>query len=230
MTSDNAGSMFTDSQKRLQDRFDTRRLADVIERNIVAPTVSDEWAAFIERLDMVFVASVDAEGRPACSYKGGDPGFVRVLRPDLLAFPLYDGNGLFVSAGNMAETGLVELLFVDFERPQRLRVGGIARVAEAGPEDLALWPEARLVVRVAVQHCYVNCKRYVHRHVRAEPSPYVPRASGDTPFAAWKLLPYVEPHLAAADREEIARRRAEGLPLPEPEGTGPRTIEGEDPQ
>ena len=221
-------SLFTEDHRRLQERFDTRRLADVIERNLVAATVSDDWAAFIARQDMVFVASVDAQGRPACSYKGGDPGFVRVLRPDLVAFPLYDGNGLFVSAGNMAETGLVELLFVDFLQPQRLRVGGTAQVGEPDADDLARWPEARLVVRVAVRHCYVNCKRYVHRYTRADPSPYVPRADRETPVAAWKLLPYVEPHLSAADRAEIARRRAEGRPLPAPEGSGPRPPEGDE--
>jgi hypothetical protein len=220
-------SLFTEDQRRLQDRFDTRRLADVIERNLVAPTVSDDWSAFIERQEMVFVASVDAEGRPACSYKGGDPGFVRVVRPDLVAFPLYDGNGLFVSAGNMAGTGLVELLFVDFRQPQRLRVGGMAEVGGPEADELVRWPEARLVVRVAVRHCYVNCARYVHRYTRAEASPYVPRAGTETPVAPWKLLPYVEPHLSAADRAEIARRRAEGRPLPAPEGSGPRTPEGD---
>lgn len=218
--------MFTESQEQFQERFDTGRLARVIERNIVAPTVSEDWAAFIHRQDMVFVASVDARGRPACSYKGGARGFVRVLRPDLVAFPLYDGNGLFVTAGNMAETGMLELLFVDFEEPQRLRVGGTARIADPDTEDLARWPEARLVVKVSVEHCYVNCKRYVHRRTQTEPSPYVPRDGVDTPVAPWKLLPHVEPHLSAADRDEIARRRAEGRPLPEPEGSGPRP--GED--
>lgn len=213
--------MFTDSQRRHQARFDTERLAGVIERNLVAPVVSEEWKAFIERLDMVFVASVDAAGRPACSYKGGDPGFVRVLRPDLVAFPLYDGNGLFVTAGNLDETGFVELLFVDFENPQRLRVGGRARTRAPQAGDTALWPEARLVVEVEVTHCYVNCRRYVHRYQRAEVSPHVPRAGTETPVAAWKLLPYVEPHLPETDKADIARRRAEGRPLPDPAGQMP---------
>lgn len=215
------GYMYTDSQKRLQASFDTSKLAEVIERNLIEPTISDHWKAFIERLDMVFIATVNHLGRPACSYKGGSPGFVRVVAPDRLMFPLYDGNGLFVTAGNLEDTGFAELLFVDFAEPQRLRVGGRARVAPPDADEAALYPEALLIVHLAVAHCYVNCRRYVHRQTRRETSPYVPQLGAEIPVAAWKLLPYVEPHLSRADREEIARRRRLGLPLPEPDGQAP---------
>ena len=49
----------------------------------------------------MFIATADAEGRPQSSYKGGDPGFVRVLDERTIAFPNYDGNGMYLTAGNM---------------------------------------------------------------------------------------------------------------------------------
>ena len=71
---------YHDGSRRLQDRFDTRRLADRLdERFVQRPAIEPGDRAFIERMDMFFLATADAEGRPQCSYKGGDPGFVRVL-------------------------------------------------------------------------------------------------------------------------------------------------------
>ena len=92
-------SGFNDGSRSLQDRFDTRALADRIDELLVSDTIDASDAAFIEARDMFFLATADAEGRPTCSYKGGDPGFVRVLDERTLAFPNYDGNGMYLSLG-----------------------------------------------------------------------------------------------------------------------------------
>src|SRR3954451_8397035 len=128
-----ASSSYNDGARRLQDRYDTRRLADRLDERFLQRAEIDEHdRAFIERLDMFFLATVDAEGRPQCSYKGGEPGFVRVLDPRTLAFPSYDGNGMFLSLGNVLVNPSVGLLFVDFlaDRPTRLRVNGDASLHE----------------------------------------------------------------------------------------------------
>ena len=78
----------------LQDRFDTRRLADNVETRVVLTEIPQEHKAFIESRDMFFLSTIDHQGRPTVSYKGGDPGFVRVLGSKTLAFPCYDGNGI----------------------------------------------------------------------------------------------------------------------------------------
>src|SRR6187200_3745035 len=106
---------FHEGSRALQDRFDTRRLADRIDDLLVKDTISPNDREFIERLDMFFLATVDPEGRPTCSYKGGEPGFVRVLDERTIAFPSYDGNGMFLSAGNVIENAHVGILFIDFE-------------------------------------------------------------------------------------------------------------------
>src|ERR671932_1199767 len=120
--------MYHSASRQLQDRFDTRRLADRIEERIVRDHIDADDRAFIEARDMFFVATVDADGQPQCSYKGGDPGFVRVLDERTLAFPIYDGNGMYLTMGNLLVNPHVGMLFIDFlsERPSRLRINGTA--------------------------------------------------------------------------------------------------------
>jgi predicted pyridoxine 5'-phosphate oxidase superfamily flavin-nucleotide-binding protein len=184
--------------RQLQDRFDTRRLADRITRTLVHDAIGDDDRAFIERMDMVFVATVDARGRPSCSYKGGDPGFVRVLDPRTLAFPSYDGNGMYLSLGNMTDTREVGLLFIDFEQRKRLRINGRASI---DPDD-PLLPElceAQLVVRIAVREVFPNCPRYIHRYRLVERSRFVPRAECVTPVPEWKQREWAKDALPEND-------------------------------
>jgi len=177
--------LYGDGARRLQDRFDTRRLADRIDARLVRDALADDDRAFIEARDMFFLATVDARGHASCSYKGGEPGFVRVLDPRTLAFPSFDGNGMFLSLGAVAETGEVGLLFIDLEGQSRLRVGGTATV-DADDPLRATWPEAQLVVRVAIREVFPNCPRYIHRYTLAERSRFVPAADCATPVPSWK--------------------------------------------
>ena len=171
--------------RQLQDRFDTRRLADRLEERIVADTLDAEDAAFIESLDMFFLATVDAEGRPTCSYKGGDPGFVRVLDPRTIAFPNYDGNGMYLSMGNVLANPAVGLLFIDFEGQSRLRFNGDATIHLDDPL-LADYPEAQFIVRVRARQVFPNCPRYIHQYELVERSRFVPHSGCETPIPGWK--------------------------------------------
>ena len=174
--------------RRLQDRFDTRRLADRLdERFLRDGRIDPEDRAFIERMDMFFLATTDAQGRPQCSYKGGDPGFVRVLDERTLAFPNYDGNGMYLSMGNVLVNPQVGMLFIDFtaERPSRVRVNGAASIDEHDPL-CAEFPGAQFVVRVAVRQVFPNCPRYIHRMALVERSRFVPRPGVEPPVPEWK--------------------------------------------
>jgi hypothetical protein len=191
-------SLYHEGSRQLQDRFDTRRLADRIEDRIVRDRIDDDDRAFIEARDMFFIATVDAEGQPQCSYKGGDPGFVRVLDGRTIAFPVYDGNGMYLTAGNLLLTKKVGLLFIDFEGRKRVRLSGAASVDDGDPL-LADYPEAQLIVRVAVTEVWPNCPRFV------------PKAECETPVPKWKqndwahdVLPEGDP-ANDPDREVIAR-------------------------
>jgi predicted pyridoxine 5'-phosphate oxidase superfamily flavin-nucleotide-binding protein len=193
------GTLYGINQRTLQDRFDTRRLADKVEQLVVQPEVSDMDKAFIESRDMFWLSTIDDEGRPTVSYKGGDPGFVKVVDGKTIAFPLYDGNGMFYSAGNIMGNGKVGLLFMNFETPQRVRVQGVASVRENDPL-MAQFVEAQMVVRVAVTEVWPNCPRYVHRYQKVKASRYVPRAQCETPLAGWKHIDLIQADLPAKDQ------------------------------
>jgi predicted pyridoxine 5'-phosphate oxidase superfamily flavin-nucleotide-binding protein len=175
---------YHDGNRQLQDRFQTRKLADRLTER-VTETIGDEARAIVEEARMFFLATCDDRGLPTCSYKGGDPGFVRIVDERTLAFPNYDGNGKYQSMGNLLRNPNVGLLFVDFEGSQRLRVQGVARI-EDGDELLGDYAEAQFIVRVDVTEVYKNCPRYVHKYRFVEPSEYVPHTGRETPQPAWK--------------------------------------------
>lgn len=190
---------YSTSSRALQDRHDTRRLADRLVDVTVHDRFTPEDRAFIERLDMLFLATVDAAGQPTCSYKGGDPGFVTVVDDRTIAFPCYDGNGMFLSAGNVLETRSVGLLFIDFERQRRIRVDGTASLAYDDPL-LTRYPEAQFMMRVEAQRIYPNCARYIHRYRLVERSLFVPRAGVTTPVPGWKRTDWACDVLPQTDR------------------------------
>ena len=116
---------------------------------------------YIEGLPYFFLATADAEGRPDCSFKGGAPGFVRITGPSEIAFPDYDGNGMFKSLGNIVANADVGLLFIAMhDKPRRLRVNGSARVSDNDPL-LAETVGAQLIVRVTARAIFPNCPRYI---------------------------------------------------------------------
>jgi predicted pyridoxine 5'-phosphate oxidase superfamily flavin-nucleotide-binding protein len=182
---------FHEGQIAYQQQFDTRRLAETLASNAsYGPEIGAAARRLIEAADMFFLATADGKGRPDCSYKGGDPGFVRVLDERTLAFPSYDGNGMFASLGNIAVNAQVGILFIDFEHGHRLRLQGDASVAESDPL-LTEYPGAQLIVRVRTTLVYPNCKRYVHRMQRVEHSRFVPREGTTTPVPSWKREDWV---------------------------------------
>jgi uncharacterized protein len=192
---------YNDGSRGWQDRFDTRRLADRLDEKFVQhPVIGPDDRGFIERMDMFFLATADAEGRPQCSYKGGDPGFVRVLDERTVSFPNYDGNGMYLSMGNLVVNPHVGMLFIDFvsERPSRLRLNGIASVDE-DDELMASYPEAQFVVRVRATQVFPNCPRYIHRMKLVERSRFVPREECATPVPGWKREDWAKDVLPEGD-------------------------------
>lgn len=195
--------LYGDRHRELQDRFQTRKMADRIEQAIVSDQLSDQGKAFIASRDMFFLSTVDHQGRPTVSYKGGDPGFIRVLDDRTIAFPSYDGNGMFFSMGNIAGNAQVGLLLMDFEHPFRMRIQGTASVRAEDPL-LADYVEADLIVRVAVAQTWINCPRYIHKYVKEQSSRYVPRAACATPYAEWKRIDFLQDALAPRDQGKAA--------------------------
>lgn len=193
-------SAYHEGMRQLQDLRETRALADRLEKVTMRSAFTDEDKAFVARCRMFFVASADSSGQPECSYKGGLPGFVRVLDEHTLAIPDYDGNGQYRSWGNVVVNPRVGLLFVDFETPKRLRVNGTAVISHEDPL-LEEFPGAVFLVRLKAERIFPNCPRYIHKMQLVEESVYSPRAEYTPPVPAWKTFDVFKDALPARDRK-----------------------------
>lgn len=190
---------YHDGMRELQDLRETRVLADRLEKVTMRAAFTEDDKAFIQRCRMFFIATADPIGQPDCSYKGGLPGFVRVVDERTLAIPDYDGNGQYRSWGNVRANPRVGLLFIDFETPKRLRVNGTAAVSHDDPL-LAELPGAVFVIRVTAERIFPNCPRYIHKMQLAEESVYAPRPDYVPPVPAWKTFDVFKDALPARDR------------------------------
>jgi predicted pyridoxine 5'-phosphate oxidase superfamily flavin-nucleotide-binding protein len=197
----NERATYHEGMRRLQDIRETRPIADRLQEVTMRFAFTAEDRAFITSRSMMFVATADAQGHPECSYKGGLPGFVQVLDDRTLAFPDYDGNGMYRSWGNVLVNPAVGLLFLDFEAPRRLRVNGSARVAADDPL-IAAFPGAVFIVRVTASMIFPNCPRYLHKMQLVEYSAYAPRPDYVPPVPAWKTFDSFRDALPARDRGE----------------------------
>ena len=174
--------LYGDNHRQLQEQFETRRMADVIEKVAMETEVVGPHKDFIESRDMFFLSTVDHKGRPTVSYKGGDPGSVKVVDGTTVVFPSYDGNGMFLSMGNI-----------------KGNMQGEATIHNDDPL-IAAYKEADLIVRVKVSEIFVNCPRYVHKYQKVDPSKYVPRTECDTPLAGWKHIDMIQEVLPTRDQ------------------------------
>src|SRR5258708_5164273 len=214
--------IYSEKHRALQLRFDTSRLADRLEQ-LAQATIPDDSKGFIESRDMFFLSSVDHRGYPTCSYKGGAPGFVRVLDPQTIVFPSYNGNGMFLSMGNIMTSHKVGMLFIDFETPHRVRVHGLATIEQNDP-ILAEFIGAELLVRVTVTETFVNCPRYIHKYQRLQTSKYAPEAGCAAPPAPqWKRIDAIQDVLP--EREKDVAKDLGGIITFEEYGA--RVIKGE---
>ncbi|HEC75105.1 MAG TPA: pyridoxamine 5'-phosphate oxidase family protein [Methylophaga aminisulfidivorans] len=209
--------LYNDKHRHLQDEFNSREMADRVEDIVVVTEISDDAKAFMESRDMFFLSSVDERGRPTVSYKGGEAGhFIKVLDDKTFAFPSYDGNGMYYSMGNIQGNPDIGLLFIDFEKPHRIRVQGKATASAEDPL-LSEWKEAEMIVRVTVSELWQNCPRYVHRYQKVKDSRYIPKEECKTPIAAWKRVDIMQDVLR---ENELSQVSEEGGTMPIEEWVG----------
>jgi predicted pyridoxine 5'-phosphate oxidase superfamily flavin-nucleotide-binding protein len=193
--------VYHQGMRELQDRRDTRRIADRLAEVTLRQRFTDEDRAFIARSPMFFLATAASDGSPDCSYKGGMPGFVRVVDETTLEIPDYDGNGMYRSWGNVRANPRVALLFIDFEAPKRLRVNGSAELL-LDPASCAAHVGAVFVARVRATGIFPNCPRYIHRMQLVEESIHSPRPGHTPPVPAWKTFEAFRDALPARDRQD----------------------------
>jgi predicted pyridoxine 5'-phosphate oxidase superfamily flavin-nucleotide-binding protein len=179
-------TMYHEGSRALQDEFGSRKLANRLRVELSRSIFDESDKTFIETASFFFLATADADGRPDCSFKGGLPGFAKVLAPDLMVFPDYDGNGMFKSLGNIRVNPHVGLLFLRIgPKPGRLRVNGTAEISMDDPM-IAQMPGAQMLVRVRPLDVFPNCPRYIPHLEMKAPSVYAPVAGEKPVEPVWK--------------------------------------------
>src|SRR6516164_3054673 len=136
--------------------------------------------------------------------RAGRPCPTRAATPDSFASSIVRPSPFPVSMGNLLGHQQVGMLFINFEKPHRVRLQGIASVDDNDPL-LSEYAEAQLIVRVSVTEVFRNCPRYVHRYRKMQPSEFVPRSTCETPLAPWKRVDDIQASLSAKDRARVER-------------------------
>ena len=214
-------SFYGEQQRVLQDQFDGRGIADVLEAVIVQPEINDESAAFIESRTFFFLSTVNAHGHPTVSHKGGAAGFVQVVDRTTIVFPSYDGNGMFLSMGNIVGDGRIGLLFMDFERPHRIRAHAHATVSPRRSDDRPL-PRRRPrrsrrrqrgLRQLSPLHHPAHARRRVEvraRRQRRRPAARMKKIDALQPFLPTRFQGIAEAENDLITMDEYERRLADG--------------------
>ena len=194
--------LYGKGQRTFQERFGTQKLADRIEDIAVRDEFDDESSAFIESRDFFFLSTIDENNRTTVSYKGGDIGLVKILYIKTAIFPSYNGNGMFLSMGNILNNAEIGLLFMCFEKPHRIRVQCKAELSD-DEKFKNFFPGSELVVKCTLHELWQNCPRYIHRYKRITQSRYTPDADGNSPLAEWKRIDLLEDVLPQNDKDKV---------------------------
>lgn len=198
--------LYGKQHRTLQAQFGTEKMADRIEELACHTEFTDDAKGFIEHSEMFFLTTIDDKGRPTVSYKGGDAGFVKVIDNQTLIFPSYDGNGMFLSIGNITGNPQIGMLFISFQAPHRIRVQGSASISQDA-KLLAHYKEADFVVTVKLSELWQNCPRYIPKMEKVRTSRYIPRTDCETPLAEWKRVDLLQDVLPPSD---LAKAQVKG--------------------
>jgi predicted pyridoxine 5'-phosphate oxidase superfamily flavin-nucleotide-binding protein len=199
---------FHDGMSELQDRFDGRRVAEAIEKHRKHYEFWDDEKEMIETAPFFFIGTSWGD-YVDCNIKSGDPGFVKVVGPNVLEYPEYNGNSMYRTLGNLSKNPNLGLLFVRFDgKSRRIRINGRASILD-DKEATGRHFGAELVVRVECE-IYPNCPRYVPDLVNANASPHVPRpGQGVPPAPEWKYRDYIRDILPKDDAHVAAVKAGE---------------------
>ena len=191
-TATQPSTLYGKGARALQDEFDSRRLADRLAGLTLHNALTEEDAELIFAQSTVWLATVDQDGWPDVSYKGGNKGFVFIENDTELRLPIYDGNGMFRSLGNIKDNGKIALLFIDHTKPWRIRIHGEATVSTQD-SDCNAFEGAIGTVIIKIKRIFPNCGRYIHTQAGTPSiSEFVPQTGHQAPEAEWKSHPAIK--------------------------------------
>jgi len=161
---------FTPAVKAIQSEKGSRTsYAKIEERGSWQTTVTPDLEAFLANLDMFYLGTANAQGQPYIQYRGGPPGFLKVIDEKTLGFADFGGNQQFISLGNLSEKPKAFIFLMDYVHGRRIKLWGKARVVEgdAQLENKLRDPEypgkVERVVLFEIEAWDINCPQHIHK-------------------------------------------------------------------
>ncbi len=191
-------TFYHEGHRAHQELHDGTRLADRLEEVRVHREFWEDEIAQIETAPFFFLATATGDAVD-CSFKGGEPGFVKVTGPATLEWPDYDGNSMYRSLGNISQNPKVGLLFIPIDgQSPRLRINGRAVISHE-PARLSAYAGAKAIITVECDFIYKNCNRYLPELTLSQPSPFNPKPGYAVPQPEWKSRDYARDVLPLRD-------------------------------
>jgi predicted pyridoxine 5'-phosphate oxidase superfamily flavin-nucleotide-binding protein len=171
---------FTPAVKAVQTRKGSRPRYERIERSGWQTRVTPDLAEFRAGLDMFYLGTASAGGQPYIQYRGGSPGFLRVVDDTTLGFADFAGNRQYLTVGNLSENPKAFIFLMDYATGQRVKLWGEARVVEDDPalleklRDPAYPGKVERAILFRIGAWDVNCPQHIHkRFSQAQVAPVI---------------------------------------------------------
>ena len=160
----------------LQKKYGTHKKAEAFYKKQMLDHLNDEMIQFASKQEIAIISTSDVEGNCDTSFRGGPPGFIRILDEKTLIYPEYMGNGVLASLGNMYENPHIGLLIIDFFESQvGLHINGSVEVLEndmlsshlgISKNEQQKWIEkenskCKWWVKVTVDEAYIQCSKHI---------------------------------------------------------------------
>lgn len=161
---------FTPAVKAIQEKKGSRRQYARMESNGGwETTVTEDLAGFIATLDMFYLGTANADGQPYIQYRGGSPGFLKVIDERTLGFADLGGNRQYITLGNLSENPKAFIFLMDYANSQRVKLWGRARVVDNDPDLLERLRDpdepgqVERAIVFTVEAWDVNCPQHIHK-------------------------------------------------------------------
>lgn len=160
---------FTPAVKAVQTRKSSRPRYERIERGGWQTRVTPDLTEFLAGLDMFYLGTASAGGQPYIQYRGGSPGFLKVVDDTTLGFADFAGNRQYLTVGNLSENPKAFIFLMDYASGQRVKLWGEARVVEDDPallerlRDPAYPGKIERAILFRIEAWDVNCPQHIHK-------------------------------------------------------------------
>lgn len=160
---------FTPAVKTIQEQKGSRKNYARLERSGgFQTTATPELAEFLADLDMFYLGTANAAGQPYIQYRGGPPGFLKVLDEHTLGFADFGGNRQYITLGNLSENNQAFVFLMDYANRRRIKLWGTVRVVENDPtlleklRDPAYPGKVERAILFTIEAWDVNCPQHIH--------------------------------------------------------------------